>query len=1184
MIRAYGQAPLWPHRRAAVLLTTAALGVAALTIPGAAASPALGSVAVAASAKALYAYPGGTAKSPSICPRTTRAARHCTLSQALALVRAGGTVLLAAGGSRSAYYGNFTINTSHTSARAPVTIKPAPGVRGPVIDGDASGKVRCPTGACHGPILTVGSNVVARVQSITMTGADNLGVQGGGGVLDQGNVSLTGVTIRDCAALLGGAVAVAGGARLTVTKSAFTGDHATYFGGAINSGSVVANKAGSGDVTVTRSTFSGDRSQRGGAIDSGDGGTGTLYVSRSTFSRDSAINHGGAIDNGDSGQGSATVTTSTFSGNSAHYGGAIDNADSGGKATLTVSASTFSGDTAVHGGAIDNGERGNGTVTVQTSTFHADKASDQGSVFDTGDAAGTGTMVILNSTIDGNFGTAAIARVSGSVQMAGNILAGTRSSCTRPITDDGYNLTDNVGSNCGFSVANGDVVGVDPKLRALAQAGGPTATMVPAAASPVLEQIPNPAVVQVGPGGRAVKLCPEPDQRGDKGTEAVGCAIGAVDPPTDIPVVTSVGSSLGPAAGGGTIVIHGGNFAARAAVLFGTLKSAHVTVVSATEIKATIPALPASSAAVTVSVIVKDPSGIESPYRAAAVYSYYTPDWSAFLGGANHSSYNPGATSISGPSMPNVRPVWQWHPPSSLPNSPTVGFTTDDASPIAYRGVIYFGLEDGYMEAISEKTGQPVWPQPVFLGVEVANTCPPNTLGIISTATVATDPATGKPAVYVNAPDGYLYALDAATGHVLWKSVVGIPSQTVDDYYAWGSPTVANGKVYIGIASNCDQPLVHAGVLSFNQRSGKRIAYWDSLPPTAPTVVGASVWGSVGVLPNGNVVATTGNAQKSGVNVNIPDSESINVLTGSTLKLLGTWEAPQKDASGDSDFGASPTVFTAFPHGVATTMVGACNKDGVYYALRAYDMGAGPLWTHRMGVPTTGASSNECDAAAIWNGKYLIEGGGSQVTIDGTSYQGSVQALDPTTGKPIWQTGLTGWIVGSPSEDGAGVLAAPVLYSFNGAAGVYGVYLLSATTGRILKFISTEPQGLFAQPVWDGKYLLVGDDSADLPLTAYAVTKNAGSLGVSPPSVSPASTVTLTLTAPSGSSGFTSVPNVIISGAQVVVTKVVVTNPTTLTVTANVLMDAKSGAALDVTATLPNLMTSYSCTKCLAIS
>jgi outer membrane protein assembly factor BamB len=639
---------------------------------------------------------------------------------------------------------------------------------------------------------------------------------------------------------------------------------------------------------------------------------------------------------------------------------------------------------------------------------------------------------------------------------------------------------------------------------------------------------------------------------------------------TMAPVVSSLGSSLGPAAGGTKIVIKGRNFAAGAAVYFGKIRSPKVTVVSATRIEARVPALPTSDSAQTVAIEVRNPAGPMSAYSAAAIYRYYTPDWSAYLGGANHTSYNPAATAITPASMSEVRPIWQWRPS----DAPDGGITADFASPIAYHGVVYVGLEDGNFYAIDEATQQLAWPSPVFLGLLPGTTCGTAPFGIISTATVATDPVTGQPVVYVNGPDGYLYALDAATGAVLWKSVVGIPSTSVNDYYAWGSPTVANGKVYIGISSNCDVPEVKAGVLSFNQHTGKKIAYWDSLPANR---LGASVWSSVGVLPDGNVIATTGEGPNSH---NIPHSESFNVLNANTLKLISTWEAPQSQAYGDSDFGASPTIFTAYPHGVATTMIGACNKDGIYYAVRADDMAAGTLWSRRMGRHVSGPEENECDAAAIWNGKYLIEGA-VQVKIRGTRYQGSVQALNPTTGKPVWQTGLGGWIVGSPSEDGAGVVAAPVLYS---PIGVSGVYLLSAKTGKILKFISTEPQGLFAQPVWDGKDLLIGDNWADDPLTAYTVTTSdqTAQLAVDPPDLQRGTTATLTLTE-TGGAGFTSAPNVIISGAQVVVQSVTVENSTTLSVQVEVVSDADPGASLNVTAIEPGSLKAYWCTSCLAI-
>jgi hypothetical protein len=39
--------------------------------------------------------------------------------------------------------------------------------------------------------------------------------------------------------------------------------------------------------------------------------------------------------------------------------------------------------------------------------------------------------------------------------------------------------------------------------------------------------------------------------------------------------------------------------------------------------------------------------------------------------------------------------------------------------------------------------------------------------------------------------------------------------------YAWSSPTVANGKVIIGVSSNCDTPFVQGKVIAFNGDNGQ---------------------------------------------------------------------------------------------------------------------------------------------------------------------------------------------------------------------------------------------------------------------------------------------------------------------------------------------------------------------------
>jgi outer membrane protein assembly factor BamB len=111
-----------------------------------------------------------------------------------------------------------------------------------------------------------------------------------------------------------------------------------------------------------------------------------------------------------------------------------------------------------------------------------------------------------------------------------------------------------------------------------------------------------------------------------------------------------------------------------------------------------------------------------------------------------------------------------------------------------------------------------------------------------------------------------------------------------------------------------------------------------------------------------------------------------------------------------------------------------------------------------MGVPygTPPNGEGQCDAAALWDGTNLIEGGGSTTTISNVTYDGSVQSLNPATGAIVWQTGLSGEVIGSPTEDGAGIVAAAVFHS---STGKLGVYLLDAATGTVLDYINTSPSG-----------------------------------------------------------------------------------------------------------------------------
>jgi outer membrane protein assembly factor BamB len=142
-------------------------------------------------------------------------------------------------------------------------------------------------------------------------------------------------------------------------------------------------------------------------------------------------------------------------------------------------------------------------------------------------------------------------------------------------------------------------------------------------------------------------------------------------------------------------------------------------------------------------------------------------------------------------------------------------------------------------------------------------------------------------------------------------------------------------------------------------------------------------------------------------------------------------------------------------------MVAACNKNGILYAFRAADLAAGPVWQLDLG----GSNDFQCLAAATWDGRNLFAGGIS----------GEVAEVDPATGTPIWSVTLPHPVVGSPTLDGAGVLAVPT----TGKGG--GTYLLNSATGAILATLSLGAD--FAQPVFADNYLFV--PTTGQGMTAY---------------------------------------------------------------------------------------------------
>jgi outer membrane protein assembly factor BamB len=424
-----------------------------------------------------------------------------------------------------------------------------------------------------------------------------------------------------------------------------------------------------------------------------------------------------------------------------------------------------------------------------------------------------------------------------------------------------------------------------------------------------------------------------------------------------------------------------------------------------------------------------------------------TTNWPAYLGGSLHSSFNRAERVITPANVKRL--VLKWHfvgDPPTFRNQPPPGY---QSSPTVYDGAVFIGSATGWFYKLNALTGAVMAKR--YIGFIPGRSCGSSGAGFVDTATVAIDKTTGKPMVYVAGAGEVMFAMYASNLGVKWRSVIAVPSKVVSDYYQWSSPTIANGRIYIGISSHCDKPLVPGGLVAFNQATGARTGRFYSLPRPR---VGGSVWSSAAVGSAGDIYISTGNPQSR--QGDPASSDAIVQLAPKTLRPLATFAVPKSQVIPDGDFGSSPTLFGRY--------VGACNKNGIYYALDRVKLRL--AWWKQIGAPASQQLGfGRCIASAAYDGQHLYIGA-DQVRVHGQTYDGSLTELNPATGRRIWVTGLPNAVLGTPSLDGAGVIA---VGTFDFTSTPNAIYLVNAANGEILRTLLTGGYD-FAQSVFaDGR-------------------------------------------------------------------------------------------------------------------
>jgi hypothetical protein len=313
----------------------------------------------------------------------------------------------------------------------------------------------------------------------------------------------------------------------------------------------------------------------------------------------------------------------------------------------------------------------------------------------------------------------------------------------------------------------------------------------------------------------------------------------------------------------------------------------------------------------------------------------------------------------------------------------------------------------------------------------------------------------------VSGATAQVLALNALTGAVLWRTSLG----SAPSHYTWSSPLYANGSLYVGVSSQGDCPLVQGKVIQLAAATG---AVLNSFATEPSGCLGGSVWGSASADASGNIYVVTGNP--GGACKSQQYSPAILRLSP-TLVLQSHWQIPAAEQVIDSDFGSTPALFsgTVTPGGTLTSLVGAVNKNGLYYVFDQNNIAAGPVQRIRISTGLPNAFKGQSISPSSWDGNTLYVAGGN-TTINGTAYTGAVRAFDPNNlSTPLWEDGFTsGTVIGAVTTDpGLAVVghagtvtvvnSATGAVSFNDSSGTFwgaasiahGVLYIGDTTGNL---------------------------------------------------------------------------------------------------------------------------------------
>ena len=419
-----------------------------------------------------------------------------------------------------------------------------------------------------------------------------------------------------------------------------------------------------------------------------------------------------------------------------------------------------------------------------------------------------------------------------------------------------------------------------------------------------------------------------------------------------------------------------------------------------------------------------------------------------------------GPSSTANPLVPSaaasILPDW----PTYHANAARTGAATDFPAPVgglvtawaaALDGAVYgeplmvggrvlVVTENDSVYALNPASGHVLWRRNLGTPVPLASLPCGNIdpLGITSTPVYDASSRSLFVVAEVSGPHHVLVALDPASGAVRWSRGVDLPGDDPTTHQQRAALALGNGYVYIGFGGLAGDCGAYRGEVVGVPVSGQgaTIAY------RVPVAREGAVWAPGGPVldPSGNLYVSVGNGSST---TTYDGSDSVLELSP-TLQLRSRF-APSRwaeDNAHDLDLGSLSPVLV--PGG----LVFIAGKSGIGYVLRQGALGGvgGEVASHAVCPAFGGAAQN---GATV----YVPCSDGLRMVVIGSS--GAIHV---------------GWHTNSGAT-GPPVLGGGAVWSLDLASGA--LLALSPATGTVLARIEVGPLPHFASPtLWDGVVLV----------------------------------------------------------------------------------------------------------------